>query len=356
MKKIRLGMMRADTHGYYYGIMLDRCDPLRLQANDYVVHHYASNIYSAEILSAPRVPGFEIAKIYDRDHDKARNFAATFLDRPVVCRDPEEVAEGVDAVAVMDCDGGGGDHLALATPALKKGLPTFIDKPFAATLEDARAIVRLARQAGAPLFNASILSYVPAADQFRRRFEEIRKAYWPLPGGVSGVPVLQGVVKGVGGAFSQDLAGAAVTGGIEERLAYIIHGVALALNLFGRDVEWVEAMGTLPLEYLHLHLQNGNDVVILNTSTDVFPETCSFYASAYSRFGTVNSGPIGDPEFLGGGRKIMQLFRQMVRTGQPPVDYEQLLEPIAVIEAGQLAQARGGRVAIREVWRRPKGK
>jgi hypothetical protein len=352
MKKIRLGMVRADTHGYYYGIMLDKCDPLVLQKNDYVVHHYASSIYDAESLSAPRVPGFEITRIYDEDFARAQRFSETFGGRPVPCRKLEDVADGVDAVAIMDCDGGGGDHLKFATPSLKRGIPTFVDKPFASTLKDARAIVRLARKSGAPLFNASILTYVPAADHFKSRFDEIRKAYWPLPAGVSEAPLLQGVVKGVGGAFSQDLSGKAITGGIEDRLAYIIHGVSLALNLFGTGVEWVEAMGALPLEYLHLHLHNGNDVVILNTSTDVFPETCSFYASAYSRFGAVNSPPIGDPEFLGGGQKIMQMFRKMVRSGVAPVDYEDFLEHIAVVEAAQIAQDKGSRVELNTVWRR----
>ena len=92
MKKIRLGMIRADTHGYYYGIMLDKCDPLKLQKNDYVVHHYASNIYDASHLSVPRVPGFEIARIYDYDFDKAQRFSDTFGGRPVPCRKLEEIA------------------------------------------------------------------------------------------------------------------------------------------------------------------------------------------------------------------------------------------------------------------------
>ena len=352
MKKIKLGMVRADTHGYYYGIMLDECDPLVLQKADYVVHHYASNIYSASVLSVPKVPGFEIARVYDYSFDKAKRFSETFHGRPIACERLEDVAEDVDAVVVMDCDGGGGDHLRLATPALKKGLPTFVDKPFASTLRDAQAIVQLARKTGAPLFNASILSYVPAAAQFAQRFDEIRVAYWPLPAGVTTAPALCGVIKGVGGAFSQDLAGKAVSGGIEERLAYIIHGVSLALHLFGTGVEWGEAMGTLPLEYLHLHLNNGNEVTILNTSTEFFPEACSFYASAYSRFGAVNSPPIGDPEFLGGAQIIMQKFRRMCQTGKAPVPYESFLEHIAVIEAGQVAQKKGARVYLKDVWRR----
>src|SRR4030067_19176 len=74
-KKIRLGIVRPDTHAYYYGIMLDQCDPLQLQKNDYVVHHYASNIYRADVLTVPQIDGFEIARVYDHDRDKASAFS-----------------------------------------------------------------------------------------------------------------------------------------------------------------------------------------------------------------------------------------------------------------------------------------
>ena len=351
-KKIRLGVVRADTHGYYYGLMLDQCDPALLQKHNYVCHHYATGIYLPGAVYAPQVPGFEIVKVYDTDTERARGFSETFLGKPVVCTELADVAEDVDAVAIYDCDGGGGDHLEFATPALKKGLPTFVDKPFASRLADAQEIVRLAREYRAPLFNASILTYVPAADQFKARFDEIRTAYYPLPNGMSAAPIGLGVVKGVGGAFSQELSGDAVSGGIEDRMAYLIHGVALALNLFGSDVEWVETMGTLPLEYVHLHLRNGVEIMILNTHVDIFPELCSFYASAYSKFGAVHSNAIGDPEFLGGGQRIMELFRDMVRSGTPPVEYECFLEHIAVIEAARVAQEQARRVQLDQVWTR----
>jgi len=350
MDKIRLGAVRADTHGYYYGVMLDECDAALLQKHNYVCHHYATGIYLPEKIYAPQVPGFEIARIYDYDYEVAKGFSETFLGKPVACEKLEDVAEGVDAVAIFDCDGGGGDHLALARPFLEKGIPTFVDKPFASTLTDATEIVRLAREHNTPLFNASILSYVPAAAQFKSRFAEITKGYYPLPEGQSEASIGLGVVKGVGGAFSQELSGKAVSGGIEDRLAYLIHGVALALNLFGTGVEWVETMGVLPLEYVHLHLENGVEIVILNTSVDIFPELCSFYASAYSKFGAVHSPAIGDPEFLGGGQRIMEVFGDMVRSGKPPVAYESFLEHIAVIEAAQLAQDKGARVYIKDVW------
>jgi hypothetical protein len=348
MKKIRLGVVRADTHAYYFGIMLEACDPLLLQKYNYVVHYYASSIYTPELLTMPKVDGFEIVKIYDYDIKKAHEFSATFNNRPVVCEKLEDMTEGIDAVFVADCDGGGGDHLELSRPFLEKGISAFVDKPFASTLKDAKEIVRLAKENNALLFNSSILSVVPAAEQFKRRFEEISKTYYPVPAEApEGIGL--GMIKGVGGAFSQELSGKGISGNLEDRLAYIIHGICLALNLFGRGVEWVETMGALPLEYVHLHLKSGVEVMIMNTSTDIFPERCSFYASAYSKYGAIHSEAIGDPQFLGGGQKILEMLKEMIETGKPPVKYEDILEPIIVIEACDLAQKKGQRVYIKDV-------
>ena len=120
-------------------------------------------------------------------------------------------------------------------------------------------------------------------------------------------------------------------------------------------MEWVEAMGKLPLEYFHLHLTNGVDVMILNSSTEVFPETCSFFASGYGKFGAIHSGPIGDPQFLGGAAVILQMFHDMCKTSKAQKKYQSFIEPIAVIEAGQLAQKENRRVSIDEIWNRKKG-
>jgi hypothetical protein len=208
----------------------------------------------------------------------------------------------------------------------------------------------LAQKHKTPLFNASILTYVPAADFFRQRFEEIKHAYYPVPDEKPDHPIGLGVIKGVGGTFSQELAGKGVSGGLEDRMAYLIHGVSLGLNLFGTGVEWVEAMGEKPLEYIHLRMKTGMDVMILNTSTKVFPESCSFYASAYSKYGAVHSNPIGDPEFIGGAEKILHMFKKMVQTKKPPVPYRNFLEHIAVIEAAQLAQKHGKKIYLKDVW------
>jgi len=360
-KKIRLGVMRCDTHAYYFGALMARCDPALLEKHNKIVHFYATDWYDPAHIILPTTYDFEIVRCWDAVPERAAEFHDTFLGKPEVCDKPADVANNIDAAFVADCDGGGSDHLALAAPFLKKGIPTFVDKPFASTFKDAKAIVSLAKRHRAPMYNSSILSEVVAADTFKRRFDEIGPAgaNWTelaqaavglqcRPKQVPGVKL--GVVKGVGGALSQENVGARdQLGGIEGRLAYIIHGIALAMNVFGNDVEWVEAMGTQPLEYLHLHLSGGGDVICLNPSVDVFPERCSFFVEAYSKMGAIHSGPIGDPEFIRGADRIVKKFRSMVRTGTPPRSYDDILTQIAVVEAGQIAQKNGVRVLIADV-------
>ena len=342
-KNIRVGVIRCDTHGYYFGAQMDPVNivPEKLVAHNYIVAHYYQNIYDpCDLEKLPKVTGFEIVKCYDYERSQAEAFSEAFSGRPEVCDTVEEMTSGIDALFLSDCDGGGGDHLELATPFLKAGIPIFVDKPFACTLADAKAIVKLAKKHGTPMYNESILSVVPAADMFKRRFPEIGDA-------------TVGVIKGVGGAFSQENVDVqdALGEGIEDRLAYIIHGVALATNLFGSDVEHVEAMGTLPLEYFHLHLASGKEVMILNTAVDHFPERCNFYAAGYSQGGAVASNPIGDFEFIYGGQKILRNFKKLVLTGELPRPYDDMIFHIAIIEAGQIAQRTGKAVKVQDVLR-----
>jgi len=347
---IKLGFVRADTHAYYFGAMMNKFDPLKMQKYNYVCHLYATSIYSPEDVTFPHIDGFEITHVYDKNLKEAEKFSEVFMDKPKVCKELTDMIGEVDAVFVADCDGCGIDHLEFSKPFLEKGITTYVDKPFALTLKDAQEIVRLSKKNNALLFNASILSYVPAAACFKRRFDELKTTYYPIAAKVPGDAVGLGIVKGVGGAFSQELAGRAVAGGLEDRMAYIVHGFSLALNLYGTDVEYVESMGSLPLEYVHMHLKGGREVVIMNTSTDIFPETCSFFASAYGKFGAIHSDHIGDPEFIGGGLEIIRQFKTIIDSGRQLIATEEFIRPIALIEAASVAHYERKRIKISDIW------
>ncbi len=324
----KLAVLRCDTHAYWYGALYQRPEPLLFRQHNHVCHHYFTDIYDPTKWTVPFVNGFQIARCWDYERDRAERFATTFGGTGTVCETVAEATEGVDAAFIADCNDDGSDHLKLARPFLEKRIPLFIDKPFAGTLADAQAIVKLAVEYETPLYSASLLSWIPAMKQFRRRFEEID-------------PVGLVVAKGVGAG-----------------LAGIIHGVALAQGLMNRvhkakpsrAAVWVECMGELPLEILRVHYADGREALILNTSVDVFPRSCAFYAAAYSKVGALHSGPFSDFEFMAGGERILKRFRKMLRTSRPPVPYDALLEKIAIVEAGRLAQSEHRRVEIGEVW------
>ena len=66
----------------------------------------------------------------------------------------------VDGVLLTSNDGR--VHLAQVREIVAARKPMFIDKPLAATLEDAREIARIAKQAGVPWFSASTMRYTVA--------------------------------------------------------------------------------------------------------------------------------------------------------------------------------------------------
>jgi hypothetical protein len=68
-----------------------------------------------------------------------------------------ELCRRVDGVLLTSNDGR--IHLAQAREIIAARKPLFIDKPLASTLEDAREIARLAKEAGVPWFSTSTLRY-----------------------------------------------------------------------------------------------------------------------------------------------------------------------------------------------------
>jgi len=325
MPKIRVGMIGCDLHGLYYGALMEKHDPLLMRqigrgqaAFFYFYLHYND----PTVMTVPSVSGFTIAKVWDANPQDAQAASAIFGDKPLVCDSLDECSDDVDLVFIPDCNGDGSTHLELATPGLKKGVPTFVDKPFASTLEDARAIVALADKQRAPVMSLSMLRTVPQAKHFRDRLQEV-------------APVGFGSIKGAG----QTLAGS-------------IHTISLAQHVFGSGVEAVHCMGPSELAYLHLDYGDRSDRpaagVMLNCHSGPTYH-CSLYVSAYGDKGAIHSGQIGDFEFPYGAAEILRKIRRMVRTGRAQVPREEMLECIAIAEAGRKAQKAGRRVALSEV-------
>lgn len=326
MKKIRLAMIRCDGHAYTYAPLMAPCDVALYRKHCHCEYYWMIDSYRPDQLKTPVVKGFDIVKMWDFDRDKAEQFAETYLGKPRVCRTLEEATRDIDAAFINDCDGDGSDHLKLARPFLRKGIPTFIDKPFADNLKDAKAIVRLARRHRAPLYSASILREVNQIHYLKARLPEIKGA------------LALGVVKGVG-----------------PHLAGVIHGLSLAQAVFGQGVESVDCIGDGGLEHVLIHNKNGAQVTVLNTPASCFDWfICDVYTNP-GRYGNpptrchLRSNTVGDAEYIGGALNVLRKFKNMVRTRKPPIPYEMLLELIAVVDAARLSQKRHRRVYLKDI-------
>ena len=328
-KPIRLGLLRCDIHAYFFAPFMVRADPVKLQENCTYVHGQLADKFSADKLAANKIPGFKLTHVWDPDVGEADKFAETFTDGPIVCRRPEQMVGEIDAAFVANCSFDGSDHLAIVRPLLKAGIPTFIDKPMADSYKNAKSIVDLAVKYDAPLFAASILHHADEVHNFRRRLRDFHRVH-------------NGLIEGSHGWETK--------GGLEG----ITHGVALALTVFGNDVDWVECMGALPREIILLHYPDGRQVLVWNMNHAVYQN--GFFVRAWgehaTRLSNAESGEcleslrIGQPEYPMTAQKIAKMFRQMVRAGEPPVPYEQLLLWCRVCDAARRAQESGKRVRL----------
>ena len=107
-----------------------------------------------------RMPGVELAGVVDRDPGRAQAVASEA--GCAALPDPETLCERVDAVSIVVPTS---LHLEVARPFLERGIPTLLEKPIAATYEEARQIVDLAETRGTLLqighlerFNAGVMA------------------------------------------------------------------------------------------------------------------------------------------------------------------------------------------------------
>ncbi len=330
MSKIRVGLIHCDMHAMYYAALMAGHDPIALRDDPVIprgnaVHLYFYTSYNCpQKIMVPTVGGFTLAKVWDENPEAAQAASEIWHDHPKVCKSFQEASDDVDLVFIADCIGDGSDHLELAAPGLKKGVPTFVDKPLAYDIKDARALIRLAERHGAPVMSLSILREVPQASRFRDRFTEL------------GAPEF-GIIKGGGPV-----------------MAGHIHAISLAQHLFGDGVEAVECMGQSPLAYVHLDYggkaDRPSEGVVLNCASGGSPH-CAMYASVYSSLGAIHSPPIGDWVFPEGAARILMKVKKMVRTGKVQAPREEMLECIAIATAARLAQKESRRVRLKEVMR-----
>jgi len=121
-----------------------------------------------------RVPGARIVKAFPGgtdacavSRDRVEGFTATLRDTYNIpmCDTLEDAADGMDAIILTSVDGR--QHLEQFRVLAEIGKPVFIDKPFACSWADGKALVDLSREKNAPIMSASSLRFAAGVTEPR---------------------------------------------------------------------------------------------------------------------------------------------------------------------------------------------
>jgi hypothetical protein len=302
-----LGMIEGNGHPWSWSAIINGFDPQALASCPYPpIQHYLG----AQSRESVRIPGACVTHLWtDQPHEAAAVARAALI--PHVVGSPEDVLGHVDAVLIATDDGT--DHVRRARPFVEAGLPVFIDKPLATTMEDLRTFVRWER-AGAPLLSSSGMRYAPELVGLAAELPRYGELRWL----------------------------SLVTAKTWER--YGIHVLEPAFVLLGPGFESVRLESRPGLEVAHLVHLTGVQVTlpIIYDGGASFGtvQVCGTTAQTHLRFADTYTA----------FRDQLQSFITFARTRQPPYPFAHTVEMMAVLIAGARSRDRGSqRVEIREV-------
>lgn len=257
------------------------------------------------------VDGAQVVALFGLDPVRTEQ-VATKTRIPKIVSDPKEMLGMVDAVMVVFRHGG--LHRQYAEPFIKAGIPTFIDKPLAASPADAEAIVELAQRTGTPITSFSTLRYATGVPEFVKGMAEI-------------APVRTAIVTSPADRGSE-------YGGL---VFYAIHASELLLEMIGPGIEEVQAA------------QYGQNVMAVMGHKSGILCALNLIASGYG-FDMMAYGDKGRRKIEVDAstcyREGFKVFLEMLRTGKPPLPYDEMVESVRIIDAVERSLQAGKAVRL----------
>jgi predicted dehydrogenase len=303
-----LGMIEGNGHPYSWSAIVNGYEPAAMAACPYPV---IPKYLGAEPPGSVHIPHARVTHIWTDVPAEARDVARCSLIPHVVAQ-PEEVIGQVDAVIISTDDGF--DHARRARPFIEAGLPVFVDKPLATSLEELRAFVAW-EKAGARILSSSGLRYSPQLARCRAELPSLGELRW--------------------------LAG--VTTKTWER--YGIHLLEPLFCLTGPGFASIRLESQPGFEIAHLLHRSGVQVTI------------PVIYDGGSSFGSLQICGTAGQQAVKFGNTTYQNFRgqmlsfiEFVRTGRAPYAFAETTELMAILIAGLRSRAEGSRrVEIAEV-------
>jgi len=288
---LRVGIIGLDTsHAVEFTKILNR--------PDHPEHVPGAKVVAAYKGGSPDIK--ESSSRVDKFTDQLRNELGVEIvpDIPILL-------SKVDAVLLLSIDGR--IHLEQVRPVFAARKPVFIDKPLAATLEDARAIAKLADESHAHWFSSSSLRYGEIAKTMR--FDDA-----------------QGAIAWGPGPFEEHH--------YLELAWYAIHPIEMLYSLLGPGCEEVTRISASDADEVTCRWKGGK----IGTVRALRP---------YGPYGAVVFRPkdvVESPANAKAGyAPLLVEIVKFFQTGKPPVSNAETLEIFAMMDAAQRSKEAGGK-------------
>ena len=250
-----------------------------------------------------------MVKIWDPQREWAERLAdACFI--PEVCDSPEACCAGVDAVLIVD--DGSGEQWKYALYPLRRGVPTFCDKPLAMTARQAQEMAKLVRKTGTMFMSASSLRFVPDIVALKQHLPELGEIH-----------------------LATTICG-------NELVYYGIHALSMYYGVFGGGAISCLNVGQPGRNIVRVRFPD-RDLVLMVGESDYM--RAGYQINVYGKSGWRSVVPdLADLYYY-----LQEQFISLLTTGMEPVPVEEEVEVIAVLEAGKRSLAEGREVTVAEV-------
>jgi len=246
-----------------------------------------------------KFPGIIVSYVWGETEDFAKN-AMEKGGIPHMVKDPEEMLGKIDALIVDHRHAK--YHLKAATPFVRAGIPTFIDKPFCYRVSEGKKFLQMAGELGTPVTSFSSIAQSDATFDIRKQVKSMDTITQVVRYG----PV--DIESKYGGVFF-----------------YGVHIVQPLMYIFGEDIEKVRITRNGKNAGASLAYKNGMLATLvfsnLHYGWETFVETKEGIVELKSR--------VEETDPPRNYRDMVEMFR----TGKEPRTHQSILSCVAVLEA-----------------------
>lgn len=258
------------------------------------------------------IPDCQVLKVWDPLPETAQ-MLADVCGIPEVVDSADACSEGVDAVVIVD--DGSGSHYRYAFTPLRRGIPTFCDKPLAMSVKEALEVQKVVRETGTKFMSASSLRFVPDILNTKK---EVDEGQW-------------GDVWVATSSCGNDL------------VYYGIHALSMAYGVFGGGAISVMNVGQEGRNLARVRFASGRDVVLI-----VGEQPWMSAGWQFNLYGSTGWKAM-TPDLTDLYTYLLQAFVEYVREDRQTVPIDEEIEVIAALEAGKISLRENREVTVAEV-------